>query len=107
YDRFIASEVKLALLEDLPADYQVTVVEDAGSEKEKLTTIPLEELDHTLAVNNLTSVYIPPAPKELLNNTFSRLREIIAALRAPGGCPWDREQTHETLREYAGEAVYD
>src|SRR5699024_8771869 len=58
YDRFIASEVKLALLEDLPADYQVTVVEAAGSEKERLTTIPLEELDHTLEVNNLTSVYI-------------------------------------------------
>jgi len=107
YDRFIASEVKLALLEDLPADYQVTVVEAAGSEKEKLTTIPLEELDHTLEVNNLTSVYIPPAPKELLNHTFSRLREIIAALRAPGGCPWDREQTHETLREYAIEEVYE
>src|SRR5699024_5057061 len=90
YDRFIASEVKLSLLEDLPADYQVTVVVAAGSEKEKLTTIPLEELDHTLEVNNLTSVYIPPAPKELLNHTFSRLREIIAA-----------------LREYAVEEVYE
>jgi MazG family protein len=28
----------------------------------------------------------------------SRLREIVARLRAPGGCPWDREQTHESLR---------
>src|SRR5690625_459456 len=107
YDRFIASEVKLALLEDLPADYQVTIVEAAGSEMEKLTTMPLEELDHTLEVNNLTSVYIPPAPTQLLNHTFSRLREIITALRAPGGCPWDREQTHETLREYAIEEVYE
>src|SRR5690625_476223 len=107
YDRFIASEVKLALLEDLPADYQVTIVEAAGSEMEKLTTMPLEELDHTLEVNNLTSVYIPPASTQLLNHTFSRLREIITALRAPGGCPWDREQTHETLREYAIEEVYE
>jgi tetrapyrrole methylase family protein/MazG family protein len=27
-----------------------------------------------------------------------RLKEIIARLRAPGGCPWDREQTHESIR---------
>src|SRR5699024_11821912 len=84
YDRFIASEVKLSLLEDLPADYQVTVVVAAGSEKEKLTTIPLEELDHTLEVNNLTSVYIPPAPKELLNHKFSGLVEIFEEIRKYG-----------------------
>ncbi len=32
--------------------------------------------------------------------SFDRLVEIMARLRAPGGCPWDRAQTHETLREY-------
>jgi tetrapyrrole methylase family protein/MazG family protein len=31
---------------------------------------------------------------------FSRLVEIMAALRAPDGCPWDREQTHRSLRPY-------
>ncbi|PAV28570.1 nucleoside triphosphate pyrophosphohydrolase [Virgibacillus profundi] len=107
YDRFIASDVKLALLEDLPADYEVTIVEAAGSKDEVITRIPLEELDHSLEVSNLTSVYIPPAPKGLLNHTFMRLREVIATLRAPNGCPWDREQTHESLREYAIEEVYE
>ena len=107
YDRFIASEVKLALLEDLPADYQVTIIDAAGSEKEKMITIPLEELDHRLEISNLTSVYIPPAPKQLLNHTFNRLREVIAILRGPNGCPWDKEQTHESLREYAIEEVYE
>ncbi len=107
YDQFIASNVKLELLEDLPASYQVTVVEAAGSNKEKITTIPLEELDHALEVNNLTSVYIPPAPAHTLNHTFSRLREVIAVLRGPNGCPWDKKQTHETLREYAIEEVYE
>ena len=28
------------------------------------------------------------------------LNEVIERLRAPGGCPWDREQTHRTLRPY-------
>lgn len=30
--------------------------------------------------------------------TFSDLREIVSRLRAPDGCPWDREQTHESLK---------
>lgn len=30
--------------------------------------------------------------------TFTEFQEIIARLRAPGGCPWDREQTHESLK---------
>jgi XTP/dITP diphosphohydrolase/tetrapyrrole methylase family protein/MazG family protein len=33
-------------------------------------------------------------------NQVERLREIMARLRAPGGCPWDREQTHATLRPF-------
>ncbi|SDQ04241.1 nucleoside triphosphate pyrophosphohydrolase [Virgibacillus salinus] len=107
YDQFIASNVKLELLEDLPASYQVTIVEAAGSNQEKITKVPLEELDYSLKVNNLTSVYIPPAPAYMLNHTFSRLREVIAVLRGPNGCPWDKKQTHETLREYAIEEVYE
>jgi MazG family protein len=38
-----------------------------------------------------------PAPAESLA-PLERLRAIVAALRAPGGCPWDREQTHASLR---------
>uniref|UniRef100_UPI00301818C1 SAM-dependent methyltransferase n=1 Tax=Oceanobacillus massiliensis TaxID=1465765 RepID=UPI00301818C1 len=63
YDRFIASNVKLALLEDLPPDYEVTIVEAAGSNLEKITVVPLEELDHSMEISNLTSVYIPPVPE--------------------------------------------
>jgi MazG family protein len=37
----------------------------------------------------------------------SRLREIVARLRAPGGCPWDREQTHESLRAALLEECYE
>jgi MazG family protein len=37
----------------------------------------------------------------------ARLREIVATLRAPGGCPWDREQTHASLRASAIEEVYE
>ncbi|WP_042220773.1 bifunctional methyltransferase/pyrophosphohydrolase YabN [Oceanobacillus manasiensis] len=107
YDRMVASEVKLSLLEDLPADYLVTIVEAAGSEAEQIRQVRLEELDHTMEISNLTSVYVPPVSEALLNHTFTRLREVISILRSPEGCPWDRKQTHESLREYAIEEVYE
>ncbi|MBA2176999.1 nucleoside triphosphate pyrophosphohydrolase [Halobacillus locisalis] len=107
YDTMIASEVKLTLLEDLSPDHPVTIVTAAGSENQKLTTVPLEELDRSVEVDNLTSVYVPPVSKESLNHQFFRLREVIRQLRAPGGCPWDRKQTHESLRKYLIEEAYE
>jgi MazG family protein len=38
---------------------------------------------------------------------FTRLVEIMARLRAPGGCPWDREQTLDTLKKYVLEETYE
>ena len=38
---------------------------------------------------------------------FNRLCEIVAKLRAPGGCPWDREQTHESLLPQLIEEAYE
>lgn len=107
YDQIIASHIKLTLLEDLPPEYEVIVVIAAGSTDEETYTVPLKELDHSLEVGNLTTVYVPPAPKTLLNHTFDRLREVIATLRGPSGCDWDKAQTHETLRDYVIEEVYE
>jgi MazG family protein len=39
--------------------------------------------------------------------SFTRLVEIISTLRAPGGCPWDREQTHESLKPMMLEEAYE
>ena len=39
--------------------------------------------------------------------SLGRLIDIMARLRAPGGCPWDREQTHATLRPYLVEEAYE
>lgn len=107
YDAFIASEVKLTLLEDLPADYPITIVEAAGSSLEQVTTVPLVELDREVTVSNLTTLYVPPVDHDLLNHTFDYLRTIIQQLRGENGCPWDKKQTHESLRKYALEEVYE
>ncbi len=50
------------------------------------------------------------APKEkklTAGEWFERLVELQARLRAPNGCPWDREQTHATLRTYLIEEAYE
>jgi tetrapyrrole methylase family protein/MazG family protein len=39
--------------------------------------------------------------------SFAEVVELMARLRAPGGCPWDREQTHRTLRTYLLEETYE
>lgn len=40
-------------------------------------------------------------------NEFDRLVAIMAKLRAPGGCPWDAQQTHQSLQQYMLEEVYE
>jgi tetrapyrrole methylase family protein/MazG family protein len=39
--------------------------------------------------------------------SYEALRDVVARLRAPGGCPWDREQTHASLRPYVIEEAYE
>lgn len=108
YDSFIASEVKLTLMEQLPDDYPVYIVTAAGSKEEKVMEIPLYELDRAMALNNLTSVYVPPVREEtMLYHRFETLRRVIATLRGPNGCPWDRKQTHESLKRYLLEETYE
>jgi tetrapyrrole methylase family protein/MazG family protein len=49
-----------------------------------------------------------PAPRApSAGPAFAKLVAVMARLRAPGGCPWDREQTHATLRTYLIEEAYE
>ena len=52
--------------------------------------------------------YTKPAPRApSAGPAFAKLVAVMARLRAPGGCPWDREQTHATLRTYLIEEAYE
>jgi len=109
YDQMIASDVKLTLMERLPDDYEVTIVTAVGSNEEIIRKVPLYELDRGVEVNNLTSVYIPPVGSEspLLYHDFKTFKRVISRLRGPDGCPWDKEQTHESLKRYLIEEAYE
>jgi tetrapyrrole methylase family protein/MazG family protein len=51
-----------------------------------------------------TYLYVPPLGE---GTSFESFAEIVAHLRAPNGCPWDREQTHESLRKHLLEESYE
>ena len=108
YDQFVASEVKLTLMARYPDDYEVLLVTAAGSSAEEVKKFPLYELDRQVFISNLTSVYVPPVTEEqILLKNFAKLRDIIAVLRGPEGCPWDKEQTHESLKKYLIEETFE
>jgi tetrapyrrole methylase family protein/MazG family protein len=108
YDAFVASDVKLTLMEILPDDYEVYIVTAAGTSFEQVKKVPLYMLDHETELNNLTSVYVPPVQERAsLYQQFDVLREIIADLRGPNGCPWDKKQTHQSLKKYLIEEAYE
>lgn len=108
YDMFSASEVKLTLMEKYDDEYPVTIVTAAGSKDEVLKTVPLYELDQAVELNNLTTVYVPPVhEKKQALRDWTTFRQIIAKLRGPDGCPWDRKQTHESLKQYLLEEAHE
>src|SRR5205085_2701788 len=50
---------------------------------------------------------MPPETTATTGARFERLVDIMARLRAPGGCPWDREQTFDTIKPYLLEETYE
>jgi len=106
YSRSIASHAKLALLRVYPDDLRVTMLQATGSAACDTRTLPLYEIDHH-EVNHLSSLYLPAVDPLTNDRVFEGLQQIIAQLRAPGGCPWDREQTHESLTRHMIEEAYE
>ncbi|GIM46050.1 hypothetical protein DNHGIG_15990 [Collibacillus ludicampi] len=109
YSRDLASDVKLTLMVHYPDDYPVTLTRAIGIQgEERVETIPLYEIDRVEWIDHLTTLYIPPATNDaVINRQFWRLVEITELLRGPGGCPWDREQTHQSIRKYVLEEAYE
>jgi tetrapyrrole methylase family protein/MazG family protein len=109
YDTFTASEVKLTLMSVYPDDHVVTVGQALGiAGQEKLEHVPLHELDRLESYGNLTLVYVPASTDDRLRRrSFERLHEIVSILRSPNGCPWDREQTHLSIRHNFIEETFE
>ncbi|RKO68222.1 nucleoside triphosphate pyrophosphohydrolase [Desulfofundulus salinus] len=110
YSRLVASDVKLTLMEYYPAAHPVTVIRAAGvPDLERIEEHPLYELDRLDWFDHLTSLYLPPCPGVAgkCHYPLDSLVEVMATLRGGQGCPWDREQTHRSLRPFLLEEAYE
>ena len=96
--RELALQVKTILLTTYPKEHVVSIVESGKWKEERIEEISGEGL----SVN--TCWYVPALGE---GTSFESFAEIVAHLRAPDGCPWDKEQTHETLRKHLLEESYE
>ena len=104
YSQKTAANVKSTLLAQYLPDTSVRLIHLDGSDGTPVEDLPLAEIDLNPKVYNQTALFVPPLPKE---DSFEAFQEIIAHLRAPEGCPWDREQTHLSLRKNLLEETYE
>jgi tetrapyrrole methylase family protein/MazG family protein len=104
YSRELAGEVKITLMSQYPDEHEVFLVHAAGTEKEIRENLPLHQIDRSEHIGLLTSLYLPPVGEY---TSFEGFQELIAHLRSPEGCPWDREQTHQSLRTNLLEEAYE
>lgn len=100
----VASNLKLTLMENYPDEHPVTLLHAAGTPDCQIEHLRLYEIDRSPHIGLLTTLYLPPLPP---GTSFEAFHNIIAHLRAPDGCPWDRKQTHQTLRPYLLEETYE
>jgi tetrapyrrole methylase family protein/MazG family protein len=109
YNRRIASQVKLALGECYPDEWPVKLVRAAGNDRDQqVIEMPLYELDRSDFANHLSTLYVPPVDVLSAQRLPETLRYIIMRLRRdPDGCPWDRQQTHQSLTRYLLEETYE
>ncbi|MGZ9587096.1 bifunctional methyltransferase/pyrophosphohydrolase YabN [Paenibacillus marinisediminis] len=109
YDVFTASDVKLGLMELYPDDFEIVVGHALGIPSlERIVRIPLHELDRIEGYGNLSLIWVPKTDNQRVHHrTFAKLKEIVNILRSPGGCPWDQEQTHQSIRKNLIEETYE
>jgi tetrapyrrole methylase family protein/MazG family protein len=104
YSNQVASDLKLTLMTVYPDKHPVSLVHHAGTPELVIENIPLYELDRSQLTGNRTALYLPPLEP---GSSMESFLELIAHLRAPEGCPWDREQDHQSLRPNLLEETYE
>ncbi len=99
--RYMASDVKLWLSDLFDDEMTVYFLENAAQAGIKAKPIMLCDLDRQAHYDHRTAVLVPKVSVyERSRASYEDFVEVIARLRAPGGCPWDRAQTFHTLRQY-------
>lgn len=102
FDKYIASDVQLKLQQVF--DYDNEIIFSYGKSTKRITLDALCKQ----RFDSQTSIYI--LPKKLVerhNFEYYDCADILQILRSPNGCPWDREQTHQSIVKNVIEEAYE
>ena len=105
YDLESASRLKVKLMEIYPEDVNSLIIDVLG---ENVKKVPLFMLDQEK--NYGFSTYFCILPIEISKNrvyNVDNLLRIVKLLRSPDGCPWDKKQTHHSIRQHVIEEAYE
>lgn len=107
YDREMLTSVSAALTALYPDEHPVVVVgwdqASAAPSRRDTTLLALDDAD----VDHLTSVVVPTVAEDFATRSPFTLDRVVAYLRSPAGCPWDRELTNGTLAPFAVEEAFE
>ena len=112
HSRLVASDLKLLLLEVYNPSHPIVILRAVGiNGEEDIVRVPLYKMDHYERYDHLTSIYIEPSYSEehsrMSSYPLDPLVEILKELLSPQGCPWDREQNHDSLKTCLIEETYE
>ena len=100
----LAGQIKLVLSDVMEDEHIIFLIQESG----KPISLQLYMLDRQRMYNHFTAVLIPGT--DYLHRekyVLQDLADIVMRLRAPDGCPWDRQQTHQSLRPYLIEEAWE
>lgn len=101
--KWVLSNIKLAH-ESATGDEPVVILHHLGLEDQQVITTSWQNLDREIEPDHLTTLYIPKLAEPIAGD-LARLHKLSRTLREQ--CPWDREQTHESLVRYLIEETYE
>lgn len=108
YNPRILSELKTTISELYGDEHFLYLIKDGGIKgSEEVEHIPAYLLDRGFPINHQTSIYLPKAEEETRLKDWKDLYTVTEALRGEHGCPWDMEQTHESIITDLIEEAYE
>ena len=106
--RILAGECKLQLLKWYDPDQEIWFFPPSQQARREIAALPLADLDRQRRYDHTCAALVPALPlMQRKRFDFYDLVRVMAILRGEDGCPWDKEQTHESLRKYLIEEAYE
>jgi tetrapyrrole methylase family protein / MazG family protein len=102
HNQRVLSDIKLAYDDQVPP--RAMALQRLGLPDEQIVEVAWDELDRVVTADHLTSLWIPETAPDLGTRAVA-FDVLVRTLRAE--CPWDREQTHASLRRHLLEEAYE